>query len=202
MAKRCEICGKGPVVGRNISHAHNVTAAAFRAESPARAGTRERGHPAASRLHPLPPVEQGRQGRLSGGSAALQMSQKVRQAVSTEAAPKAIGPYSQAIRAGELLFVSGQIPLDPATGVLVDGDIATQTHRVFANLKAILEAGGASLDRVVRTTVYLADMDDFVAMNEVYATYFSAPAPARATVQAARLPKDARIEIDVIAVTS
>jgi len=130
------------------------------------------------------------------------MSQKVRQAVSTEAAPKAIGPYSQAIRAGELLFVSGQIPLDPATGVLVDGDIATQTHRVFANLKAILEAGGASLDRVVRTTVYLADMDDFVAMNEVYATYFSAPAPARATVQAARLPKDARIEIDVIAVTS
>ena len=130
------------------------------------------------------------------------MSQKVRQAVSTEAAPKAIGPYSQAIRAGELLFVSGQIPLDPATGVLVDGDIATQTHRVFANLKAILEAGGASLDRVVRTTVYLADMDDFVAMNEVYTTYFSAPAPARATVQAARLPKDARIEIDVIAVTS
>ena len=130
------------------------------------------------------------------------MSQKVRQAVSTEAAPRAIGPYSQAIRAGELLFVSGQIPLDPATGVLVDGDIATQTHRVFANLKAILEAGGASLDRVVRTTVYLADMDDFVAMNEVYATYFSAPAPARATVQAARLPKDARIEIDVIAVTS
>jgi 2-iminobutanoate/2-iminopropanoate deaminase len=130
------------------------------------------------------------------------MSQKVRQAVSTEAAPKAIGPYSQAVRAGELLFVSGQIPLDPATGVLVDGDIATQTHRVFANLKAILEAGGASLDRVVRTTVYLADMDDFVAMNEVYATYFSAPAPARATVQAARLPKDARIEIDVIAVTS
>ena len=130
------------------------------------------------------------------------MSQKVRQAVSTKAAPKAIGPYSQAVRAGELLFVSGQIPLDPATGVLVDGDIATQTHRVFANLKAILEAGGASLDRVVRTTVYLADMDDFVAMNEVYATYFSAPAPARATVQAARLPKDARIEIDVIAVTS
>jgi 2-iminobutanoate/2-iminopropanoate deaminase len=129
----------------------------------------------------------------------MQLSHKVREAVSTESAPKAIGPYSQAIRAGGLLFVSGQIPLDPATGVLVDGDIATQTHRVFANLKAILEAGGASLDQVVRTTVYLADMNDFVAMNEVYATYFSAPAPARATVQAARLPKDARIEIDVIA---
>ena len=114
MAKRCEICGKGPVVGRNISHAHNVTAAAVRAESPARAGARERRHPAAARLHPLPPVEQGRQGRLSGGR---RPSRSMRQAVSTEAAPKAIGPYSQAIRAGALLFVSGQIPLDPATGV-------------------------------------------------------------------------------------
>ena len=123
----------------------------------------------------------------------------MRQAVSTESAPKAIGPYSQGIRAGSLLFVSGQIPLDPATGALVDGDIGTQTHRVFSNLRAILEAGGASLDHVVRTTVYLADMNDFVAMNDVYATYFSTPAPARATVQAARLPKDARIEIDVIA---
>jgi 2-iminobutanoate/2-iminopropanoate deaminase len=123
----------------------------------------------------------------------------MRQAVSTESAPEAIGPYSQGIRAGAFLFVSGQIPLDPATGVLVDGDIGAQTHRVFANLKGILEAGGASLDQVVRTTVYLADMNDFAAMNEVYATYFSTPAPARATVQAARLPKDARIEIDVIA---
>ena len=123
----------------------------------------------------------------------------MRQAVSTESAPAAIGPYSQGIRTGNLIFVSGQIPLDPATGALVSGDIAAQTHRVFANLRAILEAGGASLDRVVRTTVYLADMNDFAAMNEVYATYFSKPAPARATVQAARLPKDARIEIDVIA---
>ena len=122
-----------------------------------------------------------------------------RQAVSTEAAPKAIGPYSQGVRAANLLFVSGQIPLDPATGTLVSGDIAAQTHRVFANIKAILEAGGTSLDQVARTTVYLADMNDFGAMNEVYATYFSNPAPARATVQAARLPKDARIEIDVIA---
>jgi 2-iminobutanoate/2-iminopropanoate deaminase len=123
----------------------------------------------------------------------------MRQAVSTESAPKAIGPYSQAIRAGALLFVSGQIPLDPATGVLVEGDIGTQTHRVFANIKAILEAAGASLDDVVRTTVFLADMNDFAAMNAVYGTYFSNPAPARATVQAARLPKDARVEIDVIA---
>ena len=123
----------------------------------------------------------------------------MRDAISTEAAPKAIGPYSQAIRAGSLLFVSGQIPLDPSTGALVDGDIAAQTHRVFANLKAILEAAGASLDHVVRATVYLADMNDFGTVNEVYGSYFSSPAPARATVQAARLPKDARVEIDVIA---
>ena len=123
----------------------------------------------------------------------------MREAVSTPAAPSAIGPYSQAVRAGSLLFVSGQIPLDPETGVLVEGDIAVQTHRVFRNLAAILQAGGSSLDRVVRATVYLADMNDFPAMNEVYATYFSSPAPARATIQAARLPKDARVEIDVIA---
>lgn len=123
----------------------------------------------------------------------------MRQAVSTSSAPKAIGPYSQAIRAGSLLFVSGQIPIDPSTGNLVDGDIAAQTRRVFENLKAILTEAGASFDHVVRTTVYLADMTDFAAMNEVYGTYFSAPAPARATVQAARLPKDARIEIDLIA---
>jgi 2-iminobutanoate/2-iminopropanoate deaminase len=123
----------------------------------------------------------------------------VRQAVSSDAAPRAIGPYSQAIRAGSLLFVSGQIPLDPATGALVEGDIAAQTHRVFANLKAILEAAGASFDHVVRTTVYLADMNDFGTVNEIYGTYFSSPAPARATVQAARLPRDARVEIDLIA---
>ncbi len=123
----------------------------------------------------------------------------MRQAVSSSAAPAAIGPYSQAIRAGSLLFVSGQIPLDPESGAMVEGDIAAQTHRVFKNLKAILEAAGASLDHVVRTTVYLADMNDFGVVNEVYGTYFSSPAPARATVQAARLPKDARVEIDVIA---
>jgi 2-iminobutanoate/2-iminopropanoate deaminase len=123
----------------------------------------------------------------------------MRTAVSTDGAPKAIGPYSQAIRAGSLLFLSGQIPIDPATGQMVDGDIAQQTHRVFKNLEAILTAAGASFDNVVRTTVYLADMSEFAAMNEVYGTYFSSPAPARATVQAARLPRDARVEIDLIA---
>jgi 2-iminobutanoate/2-iminopropanoate deaminase len=123
----------------------------------------------------------------------------VRQAVSTPSAPKAIGPYSQAIRAGSLLFVSGQVPIDPATGQIVNGDIAAQTHRVFQNIGEILKAGGASFDHVVRTTVFLADMDDFSAMNEAYATYFTAPAPARATVQVSRLPKDARVEIDVVA---
>ncbi len=124
----------------------------------------------------------------------------MRQAVATPSAPKAIGPYSQAIRAGSLLFVSGQVPIDPATGQIVDGDIAAQTHRVFQNISEILKAGGATLDHVVRTTVFLADMNDFAAMNEVYADYFKAPAPARATVQVSRLPRDARIEIDVTAV--
>ena len=126
----------------------------------------------------------------------------MRQAVSTVSAPKAIGPYSQAVKAGSMLFVSGQIPLDPATGALIEGSIADQTHRVFRNLGEILKAAGASFDHVVRTTVYLADMADFAAMNEVYATYFSSPAPARSTVQAAALPKNARVEIDVIAVLS
>jgi 2-iminobutanoate/2-iminopropanoate deaminase len=123
----------------------------------------------------------------------------VRHAVSTPSAPKAIGPYSQGIRAGSLLFVSGQVPIDPATGQIIDGDIAAQTHRVFQNIGEILKAGGASFDHVVRTTVFLADMNDFAAMNEVYATYFTSPAPARATVEVSRLPKDARVEIDVIA---
>lgn len=124
----------------------------------------------------------------------------MRQGVATDNAPTAIGPYSQAVRSGNLLFISGQIPIDPATGNLISGDIATQTRRVFENIGAILQAAGASFDHVARTTVFLADMGDFAAMNEVYAGYFSSPAPARSTVQAARLPKDARIEIDVIAV--
>jgi 2-iminobutanoate/2-iminopropanoate deaminase len=123
----------------------------------------------------------------------------MKQAVSSSDAPKAIGPYSQAVRAGQLLFVSGQVPLDPSTGQLVNGDIAAQTRRVFDNLDAVLKAGGRSFADVVRTTVFLADMNDFAAMNEVYGQYFSEPYPARATVQVARLPKDARVEIDVIA---
>jgi len=120
------------------------------------------------------------------------------QPVSTQAAPAAIGPYSQAVRAGDFLFVSGQIPLDPVTGALVDGDVRAQTRRVIENLSAIIAAGGGSLDRVVKTTVYLVDMNDFLAMNEVYAGFFGAPAPARATVQVGRLPKDVRVEIDAI----
>jgi 2-iminobutanoate/2-iminopropanoate deaminase len=123
----------------------------------------------------------------------------MRNAISTKDAPQAIGPYSQGIRAGNLLFVSGQGHLDPATGALIEGDVATQTRRVMENIGAILKADGASFDHVVRTTVYLADMNDFAAMNAVYGEYFSAPAPARTTIQAARLPKDMRVEIDVIA---
>jgi 2-iminobutanoate/2-iminopropanoate deaminase len=123
----------------------------------------------------------------------------VRDAIATEGAPKAIGPYSQAVRTGRLVFCSGQIPLDPSTGTMVEGDIAAQTRQVLRNLGAVLDAAGASLDSVVKTTVFLADMNDFAAMNEAYATFFTSPAPARSTVQAARLPKDARVEIDVIA---
>jgi len=122
-----------------------------------------------------------------------------RHAISTPDAPGAIGPYSQAIRAGDYLFVSGQIPIDPSTGTLVTGGIGDQTHRVLRNLGAILTAAGTSFDHVVKTTVYLADMSEFAAMNEVYGGYFPAPAPARATIQAARLPRDVRVEIDLIA---
>jgi 2-iminobutanoate/2-iminopropanoate deaminase len=120
-------------------------------------------------------------------------------AVASSSAPKAIGPYSSALRAGQLLFISGQVPADPATGHLVTGDIAAQTRRVLDNIGALLAADGLEFDAVVRTTVYLADMNDFAAMNDVYRTYFSEPYPARSTVQAARLPRDARIEIDAIA---
>jgi len=126
----------------------------------------------------------------------------VKTAVSTKEAPGAIGPYSQAIKAGGFLFVSGQIPIDPATGALIIGGITEQTRRVLDNLGAILKAAGTSFDHVVKTTVYLSDMGEFAAMNEVYATYFPAPAPARATVQAARLPRDFKVEIDLIAALS
>jgi 2-iminobutanoate/2-iminopropanoate deaminase len=122
-----------------------------------------------------------------------------RQGVTTPHAPAAIGPYSQAVRAGTLLFVSGQVPLDPASGTLVPGGIEEQTRQVLRNLQAILEAAGTSFDAVVRTTVYLTDLSDFAAMNAIYATFVREPFPARATVQVARLPKDARVEIDVIA---
>ena len=123
----------------------------------------------------------------------------MKQAISSPDAPKAIGPYSQAIRTGQLLFASGQIPTDPATGAIVDGDVAAQTRRVFDNLGAVLKAANLSFADVVKTTVFLADMNDFAAMNEVYGKYFAEPYPARATVQVARLPKDARVEIDLIA---
>ena len=120
-------------------------------------------------------------------------------AISSAEAPKAIGPYSQAIRAGHLLFASGQIPLDPATGSMVDGDAAVQTRRVMDNLRAVLDAGGLTLADVVRTTIYLIDLNDFAKVNEIYGSYFEHPHPARATVQVARLPRDARVEIDAIA---
>ncbi len=123
----------------------------------------------------------------------------MRTALTTADAPAAIGPYSQAITAGDFLFASGQIPLDPATGQLVDGGIAEQTHRVLKNLAAILAAAGIGFGNVVKTNVYLADMTDFAAMNDVYGTYFPAPAPARATIQAARLPRDVKVEIDFVA---
>ena len=123
----------------------------------------------------------------------------MREAISSPDAPRAIGPYSPAIRAGRLLFLSGQIPLDPETGQMIDGDVTAQTRRVMENLGAVLRAAGLSFAHVVRTTIFLADMNDFAAVNEVYGTYFTPPAPARATVQAARLPKDARVQIDAIA---
>jgi 2-iminobutanoate/2-iminopropanoate deaminase len=123
-----------------------------------------------------------------------------KQAVTAPTAAPAIGPYSPAIRVGNLLFLSGQIPLDPATGQLVPGDIRAQTTRVMQNMGELLKAGGADFKHVVRTTIFLADMNDFGAVNEIYASYFSQPYPARATVQVARLPKDVRVEIDATAV--
>jgi len=123
----------------------------------------------------------------------------MREVIATSNAPQAIGPYSQAIRAKGFVFVSGQIPLDPATGQIVEGGVAEQTGRALANLDAVLKAAGSALDQVVRTTVYLKDMGEFAAMNDVYARFFPREAPARATVEVARLPKDVRVEIDAIA---
>jgi reactive intermediate/imine deaminase len=123
----------------------------------------------------------------------------MKQAISTKDAPGAIGPYSQAVKSGDLLFLSGQIPLDPATMQLVTGDIATQTRRVMDNLRAVLAAAGCTFADVVRTTIYLVDLGHFATVNETYGSYFEAPYPARATVQVAALPKGAQVEIDVIA---
>ena len=126
----------------------------------------------------------------------------MRERIQTDNAPAAIGPYSQAIKAGGFVFVSGQIPIDPRTGQFVAGGIAEQTRQVLTNVKAVLEAAGSGLDRVVKTTVFMADMKEFSGMNEVYATFFSEPPPARATVAAAGLPRDARVEIEVVALAS
>src|ERR1700733_3884450 len=123
----------------------------------------------------------------------------MKEVISTDRGPQAIGPYSQAIRANGFIFASGQIALDPRTQQLVGGDVAAQTERVLENLKGIVEAAGSSLDKVVRTTVFLADMNEFAAMNDVYGRYFPKNAPARSTVEAARLPRHVRVEIDVIA---
>jgi 2-iminobutanoate/2-iminopropanoate deaminase len=123
----------------------------------------------------------------------------VKAAISSPDAAKPVGPYSPALRVGPWLFISGQVPFDPATGVLVAGDIGVQTRRVLDNVGALLKAAGLTHADIARTTVFLADMDDFAAMNDVYRTYFFEPYPARSTVQAARLPRDARIEIDAIA---
>ena len=123
----------------------------------------------------------------------------MKQIIETDQAPQAIGPYSQAVVAGVFVFASGQIPIDPATGQLVEGGIAEQTEQVLRNVSRLLEAAGTSLARVVKTTVFLADMNDFAAMNETYARFFGEQPPARSTVQAARLPRDARVEIEVVA---
>jgi 2-iminobutanoate/2-iminopropanoate deaminase len=126
----------------------------------------------------------------------------VKDIIATDRAPRAIGPYSQAVRADNLVFASGQIPIDPATGEFVPGGIAEQTDQVLRNLTAVFEAAGLGMDRVIKTTVFLANMDDFTAMNEVYGRFFGAAPPARATVQAARLPRDARVEIEAIAMVA
>lgn len=124
----------------------------------------------------------------------------MKEIIKTENAPGAIGPYSQAVKTGNFVFCSGQIPIDPATGEFISEKVAAQTEQVLKNLNQVLEAAGSSLKNVVKTTVFLADMNDFQEMNEIYAKFFSENKPARATVQAARLPKDARVEIECIAV--
>jgi 2-iminobutanoate/2-iminopropanoate deaminase len=126
----------------------------------------------------------------------------MREVISTDHAPKAIGPYSQAIRAGDFLYTSGQVAIDPETQQVVAGDVSTQTDRVLKNLQAILESGGGRLENVVRCTVFLKNMSDFAAMNEVYGRYFKQSPPARSTVEVARLPRDVLVEIDAVALMS
>ena len=125
----------------------------------------------------------------------------MKQIIQTEQAPKAIGPYSQAIKSNGFVFASGQIPINPETGEFVVGGITEQTEQVIKNLSRVLEAAGSGLNRIVKTTVFLADMEEFAAMNEVYGKFFSEEPPARATVEAARLPRDARVEIEAIALS-
>lgn len=122
----------------------------------------------------------------------------MKEVIATEKGPKAIGPYSQAIKAGGFIYTAGQIPFDPSTGQLIHGDVAEQTARVLENLKAIVEAAGSSLEKVVKATVYLKDMNDFGAMNEAYGRYFTKNPPARSTVEVSRLPRDVRVEIDLV----
>ena len=142
----------------------------------------------------MPALGQGHEGRLTLAPVSI-----TRTVVSSPDAPKAMGAYSPAIRAGNLLFVSGQIPIDPASGDLITGDITAQADQVMRNLTALLRAAGLGFQHVVRTTVYLADMNEFAAMNEVYSRYIVDPPPARATVQVARLPRNVKIEIELIA---
>ena len=132
----------------------------------------------------------------------IDMGAMTRTAIRTTEAPAAIGPYSQAIRSGDLLFTSGQIPLDPRTGAIVDGDVTDQTRRVMENLAAVLAAAGCGFADVVKTTIFLLDLGDFAAVNAVYAQHFAVAPPARSTVQVARLPRDVRVEIDAIAVVT
>jgi 2-iminobutanoate/2-iminopropanoate deaminase len=127
------------------------------------------------------------------------MSSSTKEKIATKDAPQAIGPYSQAVRGGGLVFCSGQVALDPATGQITGSEVRAQTDRVMKNLEAVLKAAGTDFSKVVRTTVYLKTMNDFAAMNEIYASFFPAPPPARSTVEVSRLPKDALVEIDVVA---
>lgn len=151
-------------------------------------------------MHALPALRQDYEGRLAVKTNASGADTTLRTAITAPDAPKAMGAYSPAIRAGNLIFVSGQIPIDPASGTLVSGDITAQAEQVMRNLTALLEAAGLGFEHVVKTTVYLADMNEFAAMNEVYSRFIIDPPPARATVQVARLPRDVKIEVDCIAV--